>query len=417
MLMQAQQLTLQDAINTALKNNFDIQIARNNAEISRINNTYGMAGGLPSVNINASDNNSIYDLNQKLSSGSEINKAGVTSNTLNAGLTAGITLFNGFKVVATKERLNYLQSQSEILLNQQIQNTMAAVMTTYFDIVRQQSYLKIIQNSLDVSAKKLEILKARQLVGMANDADLLQAQMDFSMAEQNLKSQQLIVEEQKINLQQLIGIKQFSSISINDSVIVNNTLQKDSIFNFLINNPQYLSADQQVKINQQLVKEIGAQRYPSLKMSTGYNYNYSNNSAGISLFTQNYGPMVGATLQIPIFNGNIYKTQQEVARYNVQNAELQKENLLLSIKADAEKTWQSYENTLLQLKAQEENFENATKLVELVVEKFKVSQATILDLKAAQTTYENTAYLLINLKFSAKISEIELKRLVYQLGR
>ena len=39
----AQQLTLQDAINVALKNSFDIQIAKNNVEINTINNHIGMA--------------------------------------------------------------------------------------------------------------------------------------------------------------------------------------------------------------------------------------------------------------------------------------------------------------------------------------------------------------------------------------
>jgi len=38
-------LTLKDAIDTTLKNNFDILIAANNLEINKINNTAGVAGG------------------------------------------------------------------------------------------------------------------------------------------------------------------------------------------------------------------------------------------------------------------------------------------------------------------------------------------------------------------------------------
>ena len=37
-------LTLKSAIDTTLKNNFEIQIAANNVEITKINNTAGMAG-------------------------------------------------------------------------------------------------------------------------------------------------------------------------------------------------------------------------------------------------------------------------------------------------------------------------------------------------------------------------------------
>ena len=161
-ILAQQAFNLKNAIDTALKNNFDIQIAKNNTEISKINNKFGVAGGLPSINASAGDNNSMYNLNQKLSTGQEINKSNVTNSSINAGLSAGIVLFNGFKVLATKEKLNCLQKQSELELNQQIQNTISAVMVTYFDIVRQQSYLNIINSSLDVSSKKFDILKERK---------------------------------------------------------------------------------------------------------------------------------------------------------------------------------------------------------------------------------------------------------------
>lgn len=409
------QLDIKSAIDTALKNNFDIQIAKNINEISKINNSYGVAGGLPSVNITAGDNNSVYNLDQKLNSGVEISKDNVTSNSLNAGISAGWVLFNGFKIMATKEKLNLLQQQGELQLNQQIQNTIAAVMVTYYDIIRQQNYLKIIQTTLDVSQKKSDIITERLNVGMAHDADILQARIDVNMAEQNLKSQQLMIEQQKTSLQELMGVKQFFSFTITDSIIADKSLQKESILNYLENNPQYLSSEQQIKINEQIVKELKAQRFPSVKINTGYNFTYNNSSAGFNLFTQNYGPTVGATLQIPLYNGSIYKTQQDVAMYNVKNAELEKESLLNSLKSDAVKTWLSYENTLEQIESQQTNYENAGKLVDLVLQKFQLNQATIIDLKTAQASYENAGYMLVNLQYAAKIAEIELKRLVFQL--
>jgi outer membrane protein len=409
-------LSLTNAIDSALRSNFDIRIAKINKSINTVNNTYGMAGGLPSLNASAADNKSDLNLKQKTSSGINISQKNVNNNSYNAGMTASIVLFNGFKIIAVKGRLDLLERQSELQLNQQIQTTMAVVMETYYDIIRQQSYLNIIKSLLDVSSKKLDIVKERYKVGMANEADLLQAQMDFNLAEQNLKGQELIIEQDKTSLLQLMGVKQFFLITINDSILIDKSLRKDSIINYLENNPQYLSADQQIKINQQIVKEQRALRYPSVRLSAGYNLTYNSSSAGFNLFTQNYGPTVGATLQVPIFNGNIYKTQQEVAYYNVQNARLQKENLLNILKADAIKTYQSYESTLEQLDTQQKSYADAGKLVSIVVQKFRVNQATILDLKAAQDSFESAGYMFINLQYAAKTAEIELKRLIYKLG-
>ncbi len=408
-------LTLTNAIDTALKNNYDIQIAKNNNQISTLNNTYGVAGGLPSFNGSAGANESLIDLKQKTSSGINISKNNVNSSSYNAGVTASLVLFNGFKVIATKGRLNLLQRQSELELNLQIQTTLAAIMENYYDILRQQSYLTIIQSSLDVSSSKLNIIKEQYKVGMANDADLLQAEMDLNIAVQNLKGQQLIIDQDKTSLLQLMAVKQFYPVSISDSIIIDRTIREDTIISFLENNPQYLNAEQQIRINEQIVKEQRSLRYPSIKINTGYNLTYNSSSAGFNLFTQNFGPTVGATMQVPIFNGTIYRTQQEVAQVNVNIARLQKESLLTSLKADAIKTFQAYESTLEQLDSQQKSYQDAERLVNIVLQRFRLKQATILDLKAAQESFENAGYLFVNLQYAAKIAEIELKRLIYRL--
>ncbi|GAC1449650.1 MAG: hypothetical protein NVSMB7_11710 [Chitinophagaceae bacterium] len=52
----AQQLRLLDAVSIALKNSLDIQLVKNNLQISDISNNIGMAGGLPLVTATGSDN-------------------------------------------------------------------------------------------------------------------------------------------------------------------------------------------------------------------------------------------------------------------------------------------------------------------------------------------------------------------------
>lgn len=409
-------LTLKNAIDTTLSNSFDIRIAGNNLEISKANNTFGVAGGLPTINASVNDNQSITNVNQKLNSGTEIKKSSANGNAMTSSLTASMILFNGFKVTATKERLERIQQQSELQFNVQVQNSIAAVMAKYYDIIRQKEYYKIIQNSLDVSQKKLDIITERKNVGMANDADYLQALIDVNTAQQALKSQELVVNQTKTDLLQLMSRKQYYHYVINDSITVDNSIQLESILSFLIKNPQYLSAEQQVKISEQVVKEVTALRYPSLRVNTGYNLNRSQSDAGLTLLNQNYGPYAGMTLQIPIYNGNAYKVQKEAAVFNLNTAKLQQESLLNNLTANAVKTFESYHTTLQQLEAQQKTIEFSRKLIYVVMQRFQVNQATILDVKAAQQSYELTGYQLVNLKFAAKLSEIELKRLMYQLG-
>ena len=409
-------ITLKGAIDTTLKHNFEIQIAENIVEISKINNTAGMAGGLPAVNVNVVDNESSIDVYQKLNSGVEIKKSNATSNSLTSNLTAGILLFNGYRVMATREKLHNLQKQSELELNLQIQNSIALVMAKYYDIVRQLEYLKIIETLFDVSQKKLEIVAARKNAGMANEADYLQAQIDLNSVTQNLKTQELVVNQTKTELLQLMSIRNYYLFDVKDTIVVDKSIELNAIIGYLQKNPQYLSTEQQVKINEQVVKEVSALRYPSIRLNTGMNFNRSQSAAGLTLINQNIGPYAGVTLALPLYNGNTYKIQKKTATFNVQNAKLQLEGLLNALTADAVKTYQAYSTSLQQIDFQQNSVELSIKLIKVVMQRFKVNQATILDVKAAQASYETTGYQLVNLAYSAKIAEIELKRLRYQLG-
>jgi outer membrane protein TolC len=63
-------ITEQDAVGIALKYNYDILIARNNATSDSVNNTTGNAGMLPTLSINGSESYSTANnVQQKFSDG------------------------------------------------------------------------------------------------------------------------------------------------------------------------------------------------------------------------------------------------------------------------------------------------------------------------------------------------------------
>ena len=374
------------------------------------------AGGLPTLNLNVSENQSYISVNQELYTGDKINRPQATANALSSSANVGMILFNGFRIWATKKRLSILEQQSELTLNNQIQNSIATVMAKYYDIVRQQEYLKIMRNSLDVSQKRLEIITERKNSGMANDADFLQAQIDVNSAQQSLRTQEAVVEQVKTDLLQLMSQKTYYPYSVTDSIMVDNSIQLADVTGFLNRNPQYMATEEQVLINEQALKEVSALRFPTLRLTGGYSMSRTKNSAGNILLNESYGPNVGLTLAIPVFNGGSYKAQKEVAEFNIENATLQKESLFNTLTSGAIKTHQSYSSAIQQLEEQKNTVDLSGKLINVILQRFQVNQATILDVKAAQASYETTGYQYVNLSYAAKIAEIELKRLMYKLG-
>jgi len=409
-------LRLPDAVNLALKNSLEVQLSKNFVETNTVLNNYGVAGGLPIVTTSIADNEQISSINQKFNTGANILRDAAAANNFSLGVTGSILLYNGNRVVATKSRLATLVNQSEQLLNSQIQNVMAGVMVGYYDVVRQQSYLKTIEKSIDASNQQLEIIKTRQSVGLANNADLFQAQIDLNALLQARQSQQLTIDQAKTELLRQLSLNPDSVIIIQDTILVDKNILMADILNNLNKNADIVAAQDKIKINELLVKETAALRYPSIRTSTGYNFTRNQAAAGQILLNQNYGPFLSLNVSIPIYNGSVNKRQQKVAEINVSNAELDKQVLIRDYHAQVVKVYQSYAITIQQLKTEQENYNLSNQLLELVLQRFKFRQATIVDVKNAQQSFEASGYRLVNLNFAAKSAEIELKRLANKLA-
>lgn len=412
-----QKMSLTDAINTALQNSYDIKLAKNSIEISTINNYVGVAGGLPVISATGNDNEQVTSINQKFADPARDTKRdNVSSNNLTVGLTGSMLLYNGSRVVAAKKRLEELQQQNQQLLSVQVQNTIAAVATKYYDVVRQQSYLKTIAQSIDVSKQRLSVLQTRKELGLSNNADIFQAQLDLNALIQSQQAQQLVIDQAKTDLLNLIFLKPDTKILISDTIIVDRKINIDSVRSNLAKNPLLAAADKQIRINELLEKETAALRYPTLRANAGYNLTSSKSAAGFSLLNQSYGPFVGINLAIPIYNGSISKKQQQVAAINTRNAMIQRDNILLDNENGMIRTYQAYTNSLAQLETSLQNYALSTQLLELILQKFQLGQATIIDVKQAQQSFENEGYRLVNLNYAAKVAEIELKRLASALA-
>jgi outer membrane protein len=408
-------LSLRRAIDIALKNSLDIELARNDIEAATIFNNYGYAGGLPLVTGTVTDNEQVTSVNQKLNTGTSIKRNNASGNQLTAGVTGSILLYNGGRVIATKKRLEELEKQSNHRLTGQIQNTIADVMTAYYDIVRQQNYIKTIDRSIDASNQQLTIVKTRQNVGLANNADLFQAQIDLNALQQSRQAQELIVAQAKSELLRLLTLKADSLIQIQDTIMVDNNIMLQNVLDNIPKSADIVAAEDQIRINELIVKETQALRYPSVRALAGYSFSRNQAGAGQTLFNQSFGPSVGVSLGIPIFNGSIYRRQAQVAKIDVRNADVQKQVLFRDYNANAVKQYQSYVANLQQLTTERENYKLSQQLLDLVLQRFQLRQATIVEVKNAQQSFEESGFRLVNLSYAAKASEIELKRLANQL--
>jgi len=410
-------LSLNEAIQTALKNSYDIQLVENNLAIAKNNNNIGVAGGLPTITNTSTNNNTLTTINQTFPDASRnTSRNSVDGSTLNSGVNATMVLFNGYKVQATKNRLESLERQNKSLLESQLLNTISTVMQQYYNVVRQQAFLKTIQKSIETSKQRLAIVETRQKIGVANQADFLQSNLDLNALIQAEQNQLLIIDQAKADLLNTIVMPNTTGVTINDSIKVDDQLVLSVVEAKIKEYPLLQSAQQLVNVNQFLEKETRSLTYPTLRASTGFNYNSNKSAAGFILLNESYGPFLGLNLSIPIYSGGANKRAIKNAEINTKSAKIQLQNTEQDLTTELFKTYQSYKNSLKQTPIEIQNFEMSQSLLDLVMQKYKLGQATMVDVKQAQQSFETAGFRLVSLRFNAKIAEIELKRLSNQLN-
>lgn len=412
-----QPITLSEVIEVSLKNNLEIQVVKNNEKINAINNTIGVAGGLPSVLASANTNEQVTGLNQELSNGTTTNRTGVVSNNSNIGLTGSMLLYNGGRVLATKKRLEELQRFSQEQLNATIQNVIADVMFKYYSVVQQQNFQTTLKQSIEVSKKRLTLIEARRSAGLIGDSEFFQAQLDLNNQTQALEVQNIVIEQSKDDLLRTMVLGPNTEIVIKDTIVVDEEVPWEKIEVNLKRNPDILAAESQININKIIEKETNAGRFPSLTVNTGFNYLINQSSAGFTLLNQNYGPFLGLGVVMPIYSGGATVRQVQVAKVNTQNARLQRAIIDQNFQNTAAKAWEAYTSNIKLIESEKKNYQLAQKLLNLITQKFQLGNATIVDIIIAQQSFENSGYRLNNLSYNAKVAEITLKQVGNLLGK
>ena len=111
---QAQaQLSLNAALDSALQQRLGLVIARNGAEMARLQNTPGMAGMLPFVSLGSGLGLSGTSIDQQFSNGTVIRRDGVQVNNASSNLGVSWTLFDGMRMFVMRDRLQALENLGE----------------------------------------------------------------------------------------------------------------------------------------------------------------------------------------------------------------------------------------------------------------------------------------------------------------
>ncbi len=96
-------LTMEEAVKTALENNYGIKLIKVDQVASRLNNTLGNAGFLPDISMNLGRNYNVNNTRQEFFNGDIREGDNVQSNTLNTNIQLNWTIFDGMRMFVRKD--------------------------------------------------------------------------------------------------------------------------------------------------------------------------------------------------------------------------------------------------------------------------------------------------------------------------
>src|SRR5665647_1062627 len=406
-------ITVDDAISIALKNNFDILVSRNDADIAKVNNTAGNAGMLPTVAITGTGNYGLNNTTQKLSTGVETNYNSASTTALSAGAQLNWNLFDGGKMFVTKNKLNEIQALGEIQYKDKVMQTLFEVIAAYYDVVKQKQQLSSINEALNYNRDRVTIAQAGFNAGSMMKSDLLQARMDLNLTTESRISQQYAIEAGLKYLNQLLGKNAEEQLSIADSIPLNYTPDKADLFQKLnSSNTSILSFQKQIDIAQLALKESRSAYLPTFSLKAGYYASQTVNSSGSTLRSSSIGPQIGGTLVVPIYSAGENKRKENVARIQAQTAEYDLQNIKLQVNTQLQNTLTEFENQQELLKIEAENNALAKENLQISVDRLKHGQTTSLEVRRAQDDYVQSSTRLINFRYALKLAETKLKQIV-----
>lgn len=417
-----QELTLEDAISAALKNNYDILMSRNDSTSYALNRYYSFGAFLPQLNGVAGNvwntNNQKLKFASRDGSGKDsiIQRKGVKTTNINYSVNLSWTLFDGMKMFATREKLYELERLGALEVKNQMVNNIAAVVKNYFNIVRQKQQLKAIEELMAIDEEWIKLADKKLSVGLGSKPELLQAKVDWNAQKAAQLTQQTLIAQLRDQLNQLIGFKTGSVYDVSDTIPLNTTLQFGTFAQQVEQtNPSLLFAQKNIDIAKLGVKEQKALLWPNLSFNSAYNFTQNNNSTAVNLnqpiFNQNKGFNYGFGLNVPILNGFNQRRLIRQAQITEHYQELNYLNLRSQVDVALTNAFKDYELQKQLLELENDNIVLAKENVTISWERFKQGVAPWLEFREAQRSLQDAYNRLIAARYNTKVAETELLRL------
>lgn len=413
-LFAQEPLDLDALVGTAVENNYNIKIAKNNIEIAATNATIGSAGFLPTLDFSAG-----YTYSNSMTRTTfannipEQSSPGASAHNYNANLNLRYTIFDGLKPVYQLKKSKTELAISNTLHKQQIENTIYNVIIAYYNLASLQEDYRIAEQKLAFTQVQLQRVENKRKYGQGSEVERLNLLTTYNNDSTQLLRLKLGMRQAVRQLNKAIGIEK---VADDATVTVNTDL--DLSLNFetvkeaaLKNNLMIVQAQQNIEKANLDYKITKTELFPKLKTTISYGYNGAQNQIGIMRTNDAVGPSINLGLTYNIYSAGAIDRAKKINQLNIKNSELNLEWLQYDIEQNIKDAYVNHENNIALIPLEESNVAISKQSFDRTTSAYNLGQATYLDYQQAEFNYIQAQKRVITARYNAKLSEWQLRRL------
>ena len=376
-------LSLEEAIKQGLKNNFQVQIVREEVNISKNRNSWGAAGRYPNISSSVGVNNR-YTNTPSQAVANERNGDGNT--TYSFSIDSNWALFSGFKVKMTKGKFELQEKLSSGNAETVMEATVQGIILSYYRVKLEQERLKIRKELMALSRDRYDRELEKKKFGAATTYTSLQYKTSMLQDEANYISQQNTIASAMRELNRLLGNTEEIVYTLTDKFKIPS--EKFQLETLRAEMNRHNRSLKNLEINQEILqKDVSIQKsnlWPTLSLNTGAQ---SSTIAGYSTYTG----YANVGISYNIFNGGNTRLAIANAKINKKMGDLRLKEARVSLEKQLRDNLALYNTRKTILNVSDEQLKTASLSLKLSEERVNSGVINSFNYRDIQLAYLNAA--------------------------
>ncbi len=376
------ELSISEAIQVGLKNNYDLTITANDQKIAKINNTWANTSLMPTLTL---------DLGlQDTKNFNDTENHNAIQLTPQVNLTW--TIFDGFGAQIDKRRYEELEAQSAGNTQLLIENTIQDVILAYYNVLLQREEATSYKVMSDLSKDLMDREKVSQDIGATTTYAYLLSKTSYLQYYSSYLQKRVDYENAMRSLNYILAIKDNKMWELTTPLVADDTeFSLDELVQDMQSNNQTLKNQYiQQRIMALNTRSANSDYYPTLKVTGGARYNklnqtFSGQSASIN--THSTDVYAGLTLSWSIFSGGSRQRAVAIAKINEASSQIETVQMKHALNNQLLQYLSTYNVNREILTLTQEQVKTAQLNLEMSKDKYKSGAINSFDYRDVQISY------------------------------